>query len=83
MSLSDFLLIGLFPSQDVSTLRAKFLHFHAIFGKNWSNNRLAPPLRGWCPPPLLENPGSATAIHQILLQLVLVTSHIIGRFGNH
>ena len=20
----------------------KFLHFHAVFGKNWSNNRLAP-----------------------------------------
>ena len=22
----------------------KFLHFHAVFGKNWPNNRLAPPL---------------------------------------
>ena len=21
----------------------KFLHFHAVFGKNWPNNRLAPP----------------------------------------
>ena len=24
----------------------KFLHFHAVFGKNWPNNRLAPPLWG-------------------------------------
>ena len=22
----------------------KFLHFHAVFGKNWPNNRLPPPL---------------------------------------
>ena len=22
----------------------KFLHFHAVFGKNWPNNRLVPPL---------------------------------------
>ena len=32
-------------------------HFHAVFGKNMSNNRLAPPLQG-CR--LLGNPGSAT-----------------------
>ena len=31
----------------------KFLHFHAVFGKNWPNNRLAPPPLG--------NPGSAPA----------------------
>ena len=37
----------------------KFLHFHAVFGKNWPNNRLAPPLLGLAPPPL-RNPGSAT-----------------------
>ena len=36
----------------------KFLYFHAVFGKNWSNNRLAPPL--WFAPPPLGNPGSAT-----------------------
>ena len=36
----------------------KFLHFHAVFRKNWPNNRLAPHL-GLAPPPL-ENPGSAT-----------------------
>ena len=24
----------------------KFLHFHAVFGKNWPNNRLVPPLLG-------------------------------------
>ena len=30
-------------------------HFHAVFGKNWPNNRLAPPPLG--------NPGSATATH--------------------
>ena len=37
----------------------KFLHFHAVFGKNWPNNRLAPPPLGLAPPPL-GNPGSAT-----------------------
>ena len=39
----------------------KFLHFHAVFGKNWPNNRLAPPTLGLVPPPL-GNPGSATAL---------------------
>ena len=39
----------------------KFLHFHAVFGKNWPNNRLAPPPLGLAPPPL-GNPGSATGI---------------------
>ena len=39
----------------------KFLHFHAVFGKNWPNNRLAPP-PGLAPPPL-GNPGSATVVH--------------------
>ena len=38
----------------------KFLHFHAVFGENWPNNRLAPPPLGLVPPPL-GNPGSATA----------------------
>ena len=37
----------------------KFLHFHAVFGKNWPNNRLAPLPLGLVPPPL-GNPGSAT-----------------------
>ena len=27
----------------VSPSGPKFLHFHAVFGKNWSNDRLAPP----------------------------------------
>ena len=27
----------------VSSPGPKFIHFHAIFGKNWLNNRLAPP----------------------------------------
>ena len=36
----------------------KFLHFHAVFGENWPNNRLAPPLE--LAPPPLGNPGSAT-----------------------
>ena len=39
----------------------KFLHFHAVFGKNWLNNRLPPPL-GLAPPPL-ENSRSATYIY--------------------
>ena len=38
----------------------KFLHFHAVFGKNWPNNRLASPPLGLAPPPL-GNPGSTTA----------------------
>ena len=28
----------------------KFFYFHAVFAKNWSNNRLAPPLWGWRTP---------------------------------
>ena len=39
--------------------RPKFLHFHAIFSKNWQNHRLAP-LQGLAPPPR-GNPGSVTA----------------------
>ena len=35
----------------------KFLHFHVVFGKNWSNSRLVPP-QGLMPPP--GNPGSVT-----------------------
>ena len=34
-----------------------FFIFHAVFGKNWPNNRLTFP-SGWRPP--LGNPGSAT-----------------------
>ena len=37
----------------------RFLHFRAVFGKNWQNNRLAHPPLGLAPPPL-GNPGSAT-----------------------
>ena len=37
----------------------KFLYFHAVFGKNWPNNRLAPPPSGVGAPPR-GNPGSAT-----------------------
>ena len=37
----------------------KFLHFHAVFGKNWPNNRSVRPPLGLAPPPL-GNPGSAT-----------------------
>ena len=36
----------------------KFLHFHAVFTKNWPNNELAPPL--FLEPPFMGNPGSAT-----------------------
>ena len=42
----------------------KFLQFHAVFSKNWPNNRLAPPL-GLAPPPL-GNPASATAMSKLL-----------------
>ena len=40
---------GLTPS-------GKFLHFHSVFGKNWSNSRFAPPL---------GNSGSATGDHHV------------------
>ena len=47
-------------------LDPKFLHFHAVFGKSWPNNRLAsPPLR--LAPPPLGNPGSATAVYLLVL----------------
>ena len=29
---------------------AEGLHFHAVCGENWSNDRLAHPLQGWYPP---------------------------------
>ena len=29
--------------------RPKFLHFHAVFGENWQNHRLAPPPGSWRP----------------------------------
>ena len=36
-----------------------FLHFHAVFGENWPNNRLAPP-PGFAPPgEILDPPLSA------------------------
>ena len=45
-------------SRDASPLPGPtFLHFHAIFGKNWQNNRLAPPL---------GIPGSTTEMTQIV-----------------
>ena len=58
----------------------KFLHFHAVFGKNWPNNRLAPPPLGLAPPPL-GNPGSATEYVQHLLEkgAFVNTSQIEGR----
>ena len=36
-------------ARDASPPGPKFLHFHTVFGKNWSNNRLAPLLWGWRP----------------------------------
>ena len=39
----------------------KILHFHAVFRKNWPNNRLALPSLELAPPPL-GNPGSATVM---------------------
>ena len=38
-------------ARDVPPPRPKFLHFHAVLRKNWSNSMLARSL---------ENPGSAT-----------------------
>ena len=39
-------------------LQSNFLHFNAVFGKFWPNNRLAPPFR-LVPP---GNPGSTTGL---------------------
>ena len=38
--------------------KLNFLHFHAVFGKIWPNNRLVA-LCGWCLHPRLGNPGSS------------------------
>ena len=51
-------------------LRLKFLHFHAVFGKNWSNNRLTPP--SWVGAPVV-NLGSATVYHAELCIKILLT----------
>ena len=45
-----------------------FLHFQVVFGKNWPNNRLAPPPLELAPPPL-GNPGSATEGNTVLQTL--------------
>ena len=34
-------------ARDAYLPEPKFLHFHAVFRKTWSNSRLAHPLRGW------------------------------------
>ena len=41
----------------------KFLHFHAVFGKNWPNNRLAPPPFGVSAP----SSGKSWIRHCILI----------------
>ena len=41
----------------------KFLQVYAVFGKNWPNNRLSPPLRVDVP---MGNPGSATGVNFLL-----------------
>ena len=46
----------------------KFLHFHAVFGKNWSNSRLAS---------LLGNPGSATDFHFVFGHILFSTKGMI------
>ena len=58
----------------------KFLHFHAVFTKNWPNNRLVPPLgyplarTGWVTPPS-PNPGDRIAVTQTsVLRNALVKS---------
>ena len=64
----------------------KFLHFHAVFGKNLPNNRLAPPPLGLAPPPL-GNPGSATAKcqvqHNIALVSIIKSSSVVGWRSKH
>ena len=59
----------------------KFLHFHAVFGKNWPNNRLAPP-------PGLGAPSSGKSwirhcLCHFLGQILLVArySHLSGWFA--
>ena len=52
--------------------RSKFFHFHAVFGKNLANNRLAPP----------GNPGSATAFHFLRLNTIPGGRQSVHKFGN-
>ena len=54
---------------------SNFLHFHAVFGKNWSNSMLAPPPLGFAPP-RLGNPGSATVNDVICGTSLLIILHI-------
>ena len=63
---TSFIIGGSRGSQRRRTPCPKFLHFHAVFGKNWPNNRLANPLRDW--PPLQE-----------ILDLLLLTQPNQGR----
>ena len=51
----------------------KFLHFHAVFGENWQNHRLAPP-RELAPPPR-GNPGSATEFRLICWPSALIKAY--------
>ena len=47
----------------------KFLHIHAVFGKNWPNNRLASPLWGWHPilRGILDQPLGSCITHVVVV----------------
>ena len=47
--------------------QSNFFHFHAVFGKNWLNNRFSPPNSG-VGSPSLGNPGSAIAHARLFSQ---------------
>ena len=50
--------------------RSNFLYFHAVFGINWPNNRLAPPF--WICYLSFGNAGSATAFTCISVVLLIL-----------
>ena len=69
---------------DAYPSRSKFLNFHAVFGKCWLNNRLAPlpPLWGWRLD--LVNHEFATAKYDVLIEScdLLIESCISRRKGD-
>ena len=67
-------------ARDVPIPGPKFLYFHAVFGKTWSNSGLPPDPSGMVSHPL-GNLASATALSQIVDGLVNsfeVTSQTTG-----
>ena len=54
-------------ASNTSPSGSKFLYFHAVLGKNWSNSMLVSHAPGLGHPPL-GNPGSAMKNNSLILQ---------------